>query len=116
MGQNKRKLSGVFSPVVTPFRSDELALDDLRFNLRKLNETNLAGYLALGSNGEFKSLSDKEQNRILEVFAEEKGSKVVLVGAGPGDPDLITLKGIHYLQRADIVIRDYLANENAYIT
>ena len=82
MGQNKRKLSGVFSPVVTPFHSDELALDDLRFNLRKLNETNLAGYLALGSNGEFKSLNDKEQYRILEVFAEEKGNKVVLVGAG----------------------------------
>ncbi len=82
MGQNKRKLSGVFAPVVTPFHSDELALDDLRFNLRKLNETDLAGYLALGSNGEFKSLSDKEQNRILEVFVEEKGSKVVLVGAG----------------------------------
>ncbi|MFH1884420.1 MAG: dihydrodipicolinate synthase family protein [Planctomycetota bacterium] len=82
MGQNERKLSGVFAPVVTPFHSDELALDDLRFNLRKLNETNLAGYLALGSNGEFKSLSDKEQNRILEVFAEEKGNKVVLAGAG----------------------------------
>jgi 4-hydroxy-2-oxoglutarate aldolase len=80
MGQNKRKLSGVFAPVVTPFHSDELALDDLRSNLRKLNETNLAGYLALGSNGEFKSLSDKEQIRILEVFAEEKGNKVVLVG------------------------------------
>ena len=82
MGQNERKLSGVFAPVVTPFHSDELALDDLRFNLRKLNETNLAGYLALGSNGEFKSLSDKERNRILEVFAEEKGSKVVIVGTG----------------------------------
>ena len=80
MGQNKRKLSGVFAPVVTPFHSDELALDDLRSNLRKLNETNLAGYLALGSNGEFKSLSDKEQIRILEVFAEEKGNKVVLAG------------------------------------
>jgi len=82
MGQNKRMLSGVFAPVVTPFHSDELALDDLRFNLRKLNETNLAGYLALGSNGEFRSLSDKEQNRILEVFAEEKGNKVVFVGTG----------------------------------
>ena len=80
MGQNERKLSGVFAPVVTLFHSDELALDDLRSNLRKLNETNLAGYLALGSNGEFKSLSDKEQNRILEVFAEEKGNKVVMVG------------------------------------
>ncbi len=82
MGQNERKLSGVLAPVVTPFHSDELALDDLRSNLRKLNETNLAGYLALGSNGEFKSLSDKEQNRILEVFAEEKGNKVVLAGTG----------------------------------
>jgi 4-hydroxy-2-oxoglutarate aldolase len=80
MGQNKRKLSGVFSPVVTPFRSDELALDDLRFNLRKFNETDLAGYFALGSNGEFRSLTDREQIQVLEVFAEEKGEKVVMVG------------------------------------
>ena len=82
MGQNKKKLSGVFAPVVTPFRSDEIELDDLRFNLRKLNGTDLAGYFALGSNGEFKSLSDKEQNQVLEVFAEEKGNKVVIVGTG----------------------------------
>jgi len=82
MVQNKKKLSGVFAPVVTPFSSDELALDDLRFNLRKLSETDLTGYLALGSNGEFRSLSDKEQIQVLEVFAEEKGSKVVMVGTG----------------------------------
>jgi 4-hydroxy-2-oxoglutarate aldolase len=82
MADNKRKLSGVFAPVVTPFSSDELALDDLRFNLKKLNETDLTGYLALGSNGEFRSLTDKEQVRILEVFAEEKGDKVVMVGTG----------------------------------
>lgn len=82
MNQNKKKLSGVFAPVVTPFNSDELALDDLRFNLRKLNESDLTGYLALGSNGEFRSLSDKEQIQVLEVFAEEKGNKTVLVGTG----------------------------------
>ena len=82
MEQNKKKLSGVFSPVVTPFRSDEPALDDLRFNLKKLNETDLTGYLALGSNGEFRSLTDKEQMQVLEVFAEEKGEKVVMVGTG----------------------------------
>lgn len=80
MGQNKRKLSGVFSPVVTPFRSEGLALDDLRFNLRKFNETGLAGYFALGSNGEFRSLTDREQIQVLEVFAEEKGEKMVMVG------------------------------------
>jgi len=82
MGKNKKKLSGVFAPVVTPFRSGEVALDDLRFNLKKLNETELAGYLALGSNGEFRSLTDTEQIQVLEVFAEEKGDKVIMVGTG----------------------------------
>ncbi len=82
MGQNKNKLFGVFTPVVTPFRSDELSLDDLRFNLRKLSKTDLTGYFALGSNGEFKSLTDKEQIQILEVFAKEKSDKVVMVGTG----------------------------------
>jgi 4-hydroxy-2-oxoglutarate aldolase len=82
MGQNKENLSGVFAPVVTPFSSDEVVLDDLRFNLRRLNETDLAGYLALGSNGEFRSLTDKEQVQVLEVFAEEKGDKVIMVGTG----------------------------------
>jgi 4-hydroxy-2-oxoglutarate aldolase len=82
MTDNQKKLSGVFAPVVTPFSSDELALDDLRFNLQKLNKTDLAGYLALGSNGEFRSLTDKEQAQVLEVFAEEKGDKVIMVGTG----------------------------------
>ncbi|HCO96395.1 MAG TPA: dihydrodipicolinate synthase family protein [Phycisphaerales bacterium] len=82
MTDNQKKLSGVFAPVVTPFSSDKLALDDLRYNLQKLKETDLTGYLALGSNGEFRSLTDEEQIQVLEVFAEEKGDKVVMVGTG----------------------------------
>jgi len=82
MISDKDKLSGVFAPVVTPFHNDEILYDDLRFNIRKLNESNLTGYLALGSNGEFRSLTDDEQIRVLEVFAEEKGSKVVMAGTG----------------------------------
>lgn len=35
---------------------------------------------------------------------------VYLVGAGPGDPGLISVRGVECLRRADLVLYDYLAN------
>jgi uroporphyrinogen III methyltransferase/synthase len=37
-------------------------------------------------------------------------SKVYLVGAGPGDPELVTLKGRRCLEMADVVLYDHLAS------
>ncbi|WP_298541536.1 uroporphyrinogen-III C-methyltransferase [uncultured Aquimarina sp.] len=41
-----------------------------------------------------------------------KTSKLTVVGAGPGDPDLITLKAIKALESADVVLYDALINES----
>ena len=39
-----------------------------------------------------------------------KQPKITLVGAGPGDPDLITVKGLKAIQSADVILYDALAN------
>ena len=36
--------------------------------------------------------------------------KVYLIGAGPGDPGLITVKGLECIRQADVVVYDYLAS------
>ncbi|MGZ3946313.1 MAG: uroporphyrinogen-III C-methyltransferase, partial [Mucilaginibacter sp.] len=40
-----------------------------------------------------------------------KEPRITLVGAGPGDAELITLKGVKALQTADVVLYDALVNE-----
>jgi uroporphyrinogen III methyltransferase/synthase len=47
----------------------------------------------------------EEQNSVQKI------GKVYLVGAGPGDPGLITVRGQYLLERAEVVVYDYLASK-----
>src|SRR5687767_4497270 len=45
------------------------------------------------------------------IFSYHKEPKLTLVGAGPGDPELITVKAVNALKSADIVLYDALVAE-----
>jgi 4-hydroxy-2-oxoglutarate aldolase len=77
------ELAGVMPPIATPFEGGDVALDRLRKNFQIWNETDLSGYLVLGSNGETAYLNDKERLSVVETSREAiPPSKLMLVGTG----------------------------------
>jgi uroporphyrinogen III methyltransferase / synthase len=47
-----------------------------------------------------------------ETSSSKTPGTVFLIGAGPGDPGLITVKGLEKIRQADVLIYDYLADPN----
>ena len=79
------KLNGVFPPCATIFEAgtEEVAYDKIRENVEKYNTTNIRGFMPLGTNGEFKSLSDEESIKVIQVYTKYRDpEKTILAGAG----------------------------------
>ncbi|GAK57608.1 dihydrodipicolinate synthetase [Candidatus Vecturithrix granuli] len=67
----KEKLSGIFPPCMTIFDEHEnVAYDKIAANIERYNQTKLRGYMPLGSNGEFRSLSDEESVKVIDVYQQ----------------------------------------------
>jgi 4-hydroxy-2-oxoglutarate aldolase len=76
-------LRGIQIPVATPFTQEQsLDLAALEFNLSAWATTGVAGFMVLGTNGEFKGLSDEESRAVVHAAAERKDGKTLIVGAG----------------------------------
>jgi len=76
-------VAGVFAPICTPFAENEdVDYEALRFNIGRYAESGMLGYLALGSNGENRSLTEDERLRVLDVVVRHRGAgQVVMAGA-----------------------------------
>ncbi|MDX7763222.1 siroheme synthase CysG [Aeromonas caviae] len=77
-----------------------------RFWERLLGADRLGQALARGDSASAHQLADN-------LFADESqtAGEVVLVGAGPGDPGLLTLHALRQMQQADVVIYDRLVSD-----
>ncbi|MNM22687.1 Siroheme synthase [compost metagenome] len=77
-----------------------------RFWERLLGADRLGQALARGDGASAHQLADS-------LFADESqtGGEVVLVGAGPGDPGLLTLHALRQMQQADVVVYDRLVSD-----
>ncbi|MGY3878376.1 siroheme synthase CysG [Aeromonas enteropelogenes] len=78
-----------------------------RFWERLLGADRLGQALARGDHASAHQLADT-------LFAEESKAhgEVVLVGAGPGDPGLLTLHALRQMQQADVVVYDRLVSDD----
>lgn len=77
------KLRGIIIPSVTPFDEDgNLNISGMEINFSKWLETDIAGFMVLGTNGEFVSLADDEAYAVTKEAVNLKQDRTLIVGVG----------------------------------
>lgn len=76
-------LPGIYTPIATPFRGDQLDEAALSRNVARYMGTRLSGLVALGSNGEAVLLDDDESDRVIATMRDAMPADRPLI-AGTG--------------------------------
>ena len=80
------RMSGVFAPISTPFADDEsVDYDALIYNMERYAQSGLLGFLALGSNGENRSLTEEEKSHVLSTIVAHKAAGQVVMACATYD-------------------------------
>ncbi|MEX2356530.1 MAG: dihydrodipicolinate synthase family protein [Thermaerobacterales bacterium] len=75
-------LAGVFAAITTPFVDDELSLENLERNIQMWLISPLNGFVALGTTGEFASLTFEERLQVITRSVEAAEGRPVIAGTG----------------------------------
>lgn len=105
----RNSLEGIYIPAVTPVNEkEELDCGMLEYNIQRWNDTEVSGYMCLGSNGEFRMFDDTDSLHVIRTFCRFRGPGKGLI-AGAGRESLYqTLKFIDRIQEEMLDI-DYIS-------
>ncbi|MEM7080345.1 MAG: siroheme synthase CysG [Pseudomonadota bacterium] len=100
------KLAELVTAIKTTVRSNIPGVDGRKVFWERL----LTGPAASSAlKGDMRS-AQAQAEAMLATYPRTQGL-ISLIGAGPGDPELLTIKALRLLQEADVVLYDQLANE-----
>lgn len=87
-----KSLHGIIAPISTPFIDEEVAYDQLKENVLRYAETDLAGLFALGSNGENPALNDTERLKVFETILEARSPAQTIIAGVSFESALLTIR------------------------
>jgi uroporphyrin-III C-methyltransferase/precorrin-2 dehydrogenase/sirohydrochlorin ferrochelatase len=102
---------GALAAMLERWRSRiKAALPDIS-RRRRFYESLVRGDVARSVRDGREADAERSLERLLAVRDQPFAGSVTLVGAGPGDPGLLTLNALRALQQADVVLHDRLVSE-----
>jgi 4-hydroxy-tetrahydrodipicolinate synthase len=106
-------VSGIWLPIVTPFKGGQVDTDALQRLADHYLDTELSGFIALGTTGEAALLDHSERLRVLQALFEVIGTRSTIVSGVGGMNTRKMIQEIQQLDRWDL--GGYLVSAPAYI-
>jgi uroporphyrin-III C-methyltransferase/precorrin-2 dehydrogenase/sirohydrochlorin ferrochelatase len=103
---------GVLARLAERFREKSKAVLPNEQQRRRFLDALLRGPTAHAlESGQHKQAERHAEQCLSTATKSEQRGRVSLVGAGPGDPELISLKALRIMQQADVIVYDGLVDE-----